>query len=75
MHRTLFPRFLEARVSESLDDTRVTAVTGPRQSGKTTLVQKFTSDKRPYYTLDDPTTYEAATYDPLGSSRESSAAQ
>ena len=66
MHRTLFPRFLEARVSESLDDTRVTAVTGPRQSGKTTLVQKFTSDRRPYYTLDDPTTYEAATYDPLG---------
>ena len=66
MPETLFPRFLEARVSESLDDTRVTAVTGPRQSGKTTLIQKFTSDKRPYYTLDDPTTYEAATYDPLG---------
>ena len=66
MPKTLFPRFLEARVSESLNDTRVTAVTGPRQAGKTTLIQKFTSDKRPYYTLDDPTTYEAATYDPLG---------
>lgn len=66
MPETLFPRFLEARVSESLGDTRVTAVTGPRQSGKTTLIQKFTSDKRPYYTLDDPATYEAATYDPLG---------
>ena len=66
MPETLFPRFLEARVSESLDDTRVTAVTGPRQSGKTTLIQKFASDKRPYYTLDDTATYEAATYDPVG---------
>lgn len=66
MPETLFPRFLEARVSESLGDTRVTTVIGPRQSGKTTLIQKFTSDKRPYYTLDDLTTYEAATYDPLG---------
>ena len=62
----LFPRFLEARISDSLDDTRVTAVCGPRQSGKTTLLQKFTSGERPYYTLDDPSTYEAAVSDPIG---------
>lgn len=66
MARTLFPRFLEAKISEALENTRVTTITGPRQSGKTTLAHKFTSDTRQFYTLDDSPTYDAADSDPVG---------
>ena len=43
----------------------VIALTGPRQSGKTTLTRRLFSDK-PYVTLEDPDTRRFATEDPRG---------
>ena len=62
----MYPRFVEKRVQEALSDTRVVFISGPRQSGKTTLARKFTSDNRPYFSLDDETTRKAALDDPVG---------
>lgn len=66
MSQALLPRFLESRVSRSLGFMRVVAVTGPRQSGKTTLARKFMSDKRSFHSLGDPSTYNAVVSDPDG---------
>jgi predicted AAA+ superfamily ATPase len=41
-------------------------VTGPRQSGKTTLVRELIKGERRYVTLDDDTPLEAALSDPVG---------
>ena len=62
----MYPRFVERRVREALDDTRVVLVSGPRQSGKTTLAQQIASDAMPFITLDDATTLRAASTDPVG---------
>src|SRR6266480_4611351 len=35
----VYPRFIERRLKESLLDTRVVLLSGPRQSGKTTLAE------------------------------------
>ena len=43
----------------------VITLTGPRQSGKTTLTRRLFSDK-PYVTLEDPDTRRVATEDPRG---------
>jgi predicted AAA+ superfamily ATPase len=43
----------------------VISLTGPRQSGKTTLTRRLFSDK-PYVTLEDPDTRRFATEDPRG---------
>ena len=43
----------------------VLAVTGPRQSGKTTLV-RATFPEKPYVSLEDPDQLESATSDPRG---------
>ena len=43
----------------------VITLTGPRQSGKTTLTRRLFSDK-PYVTLEDPDTRRFATEDPRG---------
>lgn len=60
------PRHAEARVKTALTDTRVVAIIGPRQSGKTTLVRKLAKDDRPYLTLDDEATRLFARNDPTG---------
>ena len=62
----MYPRFVERRVREALEDTRVVLVCGPRQSGKTTLAQQIAGDAIPFVTLDDATAYEAASTDPVG---------
>ena len=62
----MYPRFVERRIREALEDTRVVLVCGPRQSGKTTLAQQIAGDKIPFITLDDATTFEAASSDPVG---------
>ena len=62
----MYPRLVERRVREALDDTRVVLVCGPRQSGKTTLAQQIASDAMPFITLDDATTLKAASTDPVG---------
>ena len=36
---TQFPRWIKTRLYEALDDSPVVLVHGPRQCGKTTLVQ------------------------------------
>jgi len=66
MERQYIPRFLETGIASSLQNWRVTTIMGPRQSGKTTLVKKFVSEKRQFFSLDDNQTYEAAKTDPVG---------
>lgn len=68
--KTLYPRFLEPRVRDSLADTPVTLIAGPRQAGKTTLVKHFDDETFRYLTLDDETTLLAAQQDPVGFVRD-----
>jgi len=58
-----YHRFAKARIDAALKDTPVVGVTGPRQSGKTTLVRQY-EKSRPYITLDDATQRAAAESDP-----------
>lgn len=58
-------RHLAPMVEESLQDTPAVLINGPRQCGKTTLVQQFAGSMQ-YLTLDDPTLLAAAQQDPLG---------
>ncbi len=62
----MYPRFARARIEEALSDTRVVLISGPRQSGKTTLAMDIAADKTPFLTLDDATVLEAAINDPVG---------
>jgi uncharacterized protein len=66
----IYPRHIESQVRVALRDTRVVAVTGPRQSGKTTLVRRFTSNGRVYRTLDDRAILDAALNDPVAFIRD-----
>ena len=62
----MHPRFIEPRIQTSLSDTRVVLLSGPRQSGKSTLAQHLADDGRPFFTLDDATTLAAVQRDPTG---------
>lgn len=62
----MYPRFVQNRVEETLSDTRVVLLAGPRQSGKTTLARKLARDDRAFLTLDNVTTLDAARQDPAG---------
>jgi predicted AAA+ superfamily ATPase len=64
--QAVWPRGIARRLQESLGDTPVVLLNGPRQCGKTTLVRQFATDQRPYLTLDDATTAAAAREDPQG---------
>jgi predicted AAA+ superfamily ATPase len=60
-------RHAEARVRVALADTRVVAIIGPRQSGKTTLARKLAKEEgRTFLTLDDEQTRAFAEDDPAG---------
>jgi predicted AAA+ superfamily ATPase len=61
----MYPRFAEALVRNALRDTRIVAISGPRQSGKTTLARRFAQKGRVYLTLDSQPTLEAAKSDPV----------
>jgi hypothetical protein len=60
------PRFIEQRIRNALKDTRVVMISGPRQSGKTTLAKMLIDSGTVYLTLDDETVVEAARFDPVG---------
>ena len=62
----MYPRFTKTRVEEALSDTRVVLISGPRQSGKTTLAIDIASDKAPFLTLDDTNVLRSAINDPVG---------
>lgn len=62
----MYPRFVKSRIEEALSDTRVVLISGPRQSGKTTLAIDIASDKTPFLTLDDATILQSALDDPVG---------
>ena len=59
----LIPRNAEATIRRLADGYPVVAVTGPRQSGKTTLVRSLFAD-RPYVSLEDLDERDFATQDP-----------
>ena len=61
----LYPRPLVSVLREALADTPVVCVTGPRQSGKSTLVRAMMPE-RPYFSLDHAPYLSAAKADPAG---------
>jgi predicted AAA+ superfamily ATPase len=62
----MYPRLIERRLNDAMSDTRVVLLSGPRQSGKTTLARKLAAGGLTFLTLDDPTTLAAARRDPVG---------
>ena len=62
----MYPRFLEAPIREALKDTRVVAIAGPRQSGKSTLARSIAGAGAAYLSLDEAITFKAASDDPTG---------
>jgi uncharacterized protein len=62
----MYARFIEPRLRAALTDTRVVLLSGPRQSGKTTLAEKVAADHMPFVTLDDESTLDTARRDPVG---------
>jgi len=64
---TYVPRLLASVVEEAMETARVTAILGPRQAGKTTLVRRIAEERGlTYVTLDDDTVRSAALSDPYG---------
>lgn len=62
-----YPRFLHARLAESLTDTPVVVLHGPRQCGKTTLARQVCEPLGyGYATFDDDALRAAALADPVG---------
>lgn len=62
----LIERFAAKPIATALADTPVVMLVGPRQCGKTTLVQQFAGKGYAYVTLDDDTVLGAARNDPTG---------
>ena len=64
-------RHAHARVGTAMDDTRIVALVGPRQSGKTTLARKIAVDRNmKFTTLDDGQSRSFAIDDPDGFVRQ-----
>jgi cytidylate kinase len=62
----MYPRFIEPGIREALKDTRVVAVAGPRQSGKSTLVRAIAGERAWFLSLDEDVMRRAAADDPTG---------
>ena len=62
-----YPRYIKPRVLESLKDSPVVLIHGPRQCGKTTLTRIVGEHKRyEYISFDDNVVLSSATEDPIG---------
>lgn len=61
----MIPRQVETIIRKQLAGFPIVTITGPRQSGKTTLARKIFSD-RPYFSLEDPDVRQLAFDDPRG---------
>jgi len=61
----IIPRSISTALAEALTDTPVVCLLGPRQSGKTTLVQTVAPD-RTYISLDESQYLNTASLDPSG---------
>jgi predicted AAA+ superfamily ATPase len=61
-----YPRWQKKTIKKLMSERRVLLLSGPRQSGKTTLMRELESDQTEYRTLDDSTLREAAESDPQG---------
>lgn len=62
---SLYPRYIEPILRAALADTPVVCLLGPRQAGKTTLVQHL-APERAYISFDDQNLLDAAARDPVG---------
>ena len=67
----MLTREIDQRLEAAIADTPVVLLTGPRQSGKSTLVQTLVPEDR-YFTLDDATVLASAQTDPVAFVRRSS---
>ena len=64
-----YPRYVEPRLIEALDDSPVVLIHGPRQCGKTTLAQHTCTARYrdyAYISLDDAVARDSARADPAG---------
>ena len=65
--QTFVDRHVELSVCQALTDTRIVAIVGPRQSGKTTLARHIANkDGRAFVSLDDYQSRIFAQDDPMG---------
>lgn len=70
-----FPRHVRPLLVAAMADTRVVALTGPRQSGKTTLARHIAAERgMTFLSLDDAQTRQFALSDPTGLLRGQAAA-
>ena len=61
----LYPRFIESRFAEALEDSPVVLIQGPRQCGKTTLARTVCASY-PYFSFDNDVVRAGAEADPMG---------
>lgn len=64
VNRATLPRLAASALSERLRVMPALVITGPRQAGKSTLVQHLAPGKRRYRSLDDLDVLDAAQHDP-----------
>jgi len=66
MTQTYIPRTLEKALKSAVREFPAIVLTGPRQSGKTTLLKHLFGKRYHYVSLEPPDTREAASVDPRG---------